>query len=105
LGVTLAEKIFEKRREIMGYTKSEDFISVRRQGGIDEVVIIDEDGGDRVTNFGNRRTRQIAKRHFVRCVNHYFNSHGVDGSGLSATIKPPRKEAQRLPRPSWSELG
>lgn len=81
----------------MGYTKSVDTVMVRRRGGFDKFTVKDEDGGDRITNSGDRRSRQIGKRHWVIKVNDYFNSHGSDHLGISATTRSPGKEAQKHP--------
>ena len=73
---------------------------VRRKGTADEVF---EDHGDEYRPehfFGDRRSRQIGKRHWLRKRHVYFHSHG-DYADMT-TAKFPGKRKVNLSRPALS---
>lgn len=64
---------------------------VRRRGGVDTV------GRNFGVPSGDRRSRQIAKRHWVRKERRYIDSGG--GYDDFVTIRPPGRGAHHLRKP------
>ena len=86
----------------MGYSRFSWEKEVRRRGGKDTVRVWGEDDGgiDGIINIGDRRSRQIAKRHWLK---HTYEAWCPEDSYISVK-KPGRKEVKQRLYPDYVPL-
>ena len=85
----------------MSTTYFDSETSVRRRGEVITFSVHDHDGfwnNDKTTG-GERRDRQIAKRHWVKKVNTWWSSGG--GAGSEVSVKTPGKCVGILEKQYW----
>jgi hypothetical protein len=84
----------------MGTTRNEIETTVRRKGGLDTVYENTSDKVPQSKRFsGNRRSRQIAKRHWFQQRTHGYCSYG--SAWDCTTVKSPGKNEHELHTSRW----
>lgn len=76
----------------MSNTNVKETTTVRRQGSVEVVFTEENDHGFAGTQWGTRRSRQIAKRHWVCKVTSVWNSNS--GGGTKVTMKIPNSKKE-----------